>query len=650
MSFDLVGSHDLEREDMAPDALDRQVRAWNATRTDYPRERTIAQLFEEIVALQPGSVALVLGSERVTYAELNLRSNRLAHHLRSQGVGPDTLVGCCFERSMEMIVALLAVLKVGGAYVPIDPAYPKERFEFLLRDTQTKTMLTQHSLASALSDYQGMCLIVDDRWSVGPNSENPAPAGGSDSLAYVMYTSGSTGRPKGVMVEHRAVVRLVRNTNYCSFGPDEVFLQFAPISFDASTLEIWGALLNGGRLAIMKPGPASLSDLLDVVREQNVTTLWLTAGLFNLIAEEKLGNLHSLRQFLAGGDVLSPRHVRKALEQLPNCRLINGYGPTENTTFTCCHTMRAGEPVPEPVPVGRPISNTQVYILDQDMRLVPPGTVGELYAAGDGLARGYLNDPGTTAQKFLPNPFASGDGGARMYRTGDLARWRSDGVVEFLGRADSQVKILGHRVEPGEIEAVLCEHEAIRQSCVVALRDQHGLNRLAAYYISEIGLSASELRSFLAKKLPEFMIPSLFVQTTSFPLTPNGKIDRTALLSLGFLGDGAVTMDGAKSELEKTIFEVWREALALEQFDLSDNFFDLGGNSLILVTIHAKLEKSFQMTIPITALFEFTTVRAIAEYLTGKVSGEASVSSAQERARRQRAAFARQRARRGITA
>jgi amino acid adenylation domain-containing protein len=648
VSLNLLGSHELKRFETSPPAFMQQVLVWNATRTDYPRGQTVAQLFEEIVSADPGSIALVFGDEQLTYAELNARANRLAHRLRAAGVGPETLVGCCIERSIDLIVALIAVLKAGGAYVPMDPAYPKERFDFLVRDTQTKVMLTQASLASTvLAGYQGTCLVVDSSWSSGTDPGNPTFAGGPNTLAYVMYTSGSTGQPKGVMVENRAIVRLVRNTNFCSFGADEVFLQFAPISFDASTFEIWGALLNGGRLVVMAPQPTSLKDLVRVLREQKVTTLWLTAGLFNLVIEERLEDLHSVRQLLAGGDVLSPRHVRQALEKLPNCRLINGYGPTENTTFTCCHTMYAGEPVPEPVPIGRPISNTQVYILDELLRPVPLGTAGELYAAGDGLARGYLNDPGITDQKFLQNPFAKGDDDARMYRTGDLACWRPDGLIEFLGRADSQVKINGHRIEPGEIETALAAHERVRQSCVVSYPGENGSRRLAAYYVSpEGGLNETELRKFLAAKLPEFMIPALFVELKSLPLTPNGKVDRSALVSLGIPDRTAAATTTAATQLEKTIIDIWRKSLSIDQFGVADNFFDLGGDSLLLVSVHASLEKALQTVIPITDLFEFATVQSLAHHLGGQASPGQSVSDAQQRARKQRAAFARQRERR----
>jgi amino acid adenylation domain-containing protein len=637
----------LGSQNFHPPAADPQVLMWNGIRTEYPRDRTVAQLFEEVVLASPGSVALVFGDAQLTYAELNARANQLAHRLCALGVGPDVLVGCCMERSIELIVALVAVLKAGGAYVPLDPAYPKERFDFLVHDTQTKVMLTQQSLASTvLADYQHTCLIVDASWSSGADPGNLALAGSPEDLAYVMYTSGSTGQPKGVMVENRSIVRLVRNTNFCRFGADEVFLLFAPISFDASTLEIWGPLLNGGRLVIMPPPPISLEDLGRVVREQNVTTLWLTAGLFNLVVEERLNDLQSVRQFLAGGDVLSPRHVRRALENLPNCRLINGYGPTENTTFTCCHTMHPGEPVPESIPIGRPISNTEVFILDEQCRPVAPGTAGELYAAGDGLARGYLNNPEATNEKFLRNPFAA-ESGARMYRTGDLASWRSDGVIEFLGRADNQVKIHGHRIEPGEIEAALAAHEHVKQNCVVSHHSGNGSRRLVAYYVpSHAGLKETELRKFLAGKLPEFMIPALFVAVTSLPLTPNGKVDRSALAASGMQVRTNAETGQAATQLEQTIVDVWRKSLDIDQFGLTENFFDLGGNSLLLVSVHASLEKILQIALPITALFEFTTVQSLAEHLAGQISALPSFSAAQQRAQKQRAAFARQRERR----
>ena len=638
-----------EPESISPDVAGL-LRSWNQTATDYPHDKTIAHLFEEIAATYADSVAAVFGANELTYAQLNLRANRLAHRLRRMGVAPETMVGCCIERSLELIVALLGVLKAGGAYVPLDPSYPAERLQFMIEDTRTPVMLTQKSLASAVQVRSNLPVIFIDEVSAQSSASddlNPVPAGGPTNLAYVMYTSGSTGRPKGVMVENRAIVRLVRNADFCHFGADEVFLQFAPISFDASTLEIWGPLLNGGRLVVMPPQAASLEDLGRTIKAHNVTTLWLTSGLFNLMVEQRLEDLTSVRQLLAGGDVLSPRHVRSVLTELPDCRLINGYGPTENTTFTCCHTMLHGERVPESVPIGRPISNTRVYILDEQMSRVSPGVTGELYAGGDGVARGYLNDPEATSAKFLRDPFSS-EPNARMYRTGDLARWREDGAIEFLGRVDSQVKILGHRIEPGEVETVLRMHSGVQQVCVVPYSGEDGNKRLVAYFVpvANSGVSPRELRAFLAGKLPPYMLPALFAEMAALPLSPNGKVDRQALPEPIFTAEAPSSSDTSTTLAEKTIEALWKRILRVERVGIDDNFFDLGGDSLLLVAVHSNLQKTLQMEIPVMDLFEFTTVRALARHLEDQNPATPSFSETQEQARKQREAFARQRGRR----
>ena len=630
--------------------LPESIWAWNQTATDYPREKTVAEVFEEVAAAQPEAIAVVCGPRQVTYGELNKRANHLAHRLRRIGVGPETLVGCCVERSVNLIVALVAILKAGGAYVPLDPSYPRERLDFLLQDTASPLMLTQTSLASTVlagRHLEAILLDAGDHASSPGDDANPVNLGGPTDLAYVMYTSGSTGRPKGVMVENRAVVRLVRNTNFCHFGPDEVFLLFAPVSFDASTLEIWGPLLTGGRLVVMPPQAASLQEVGRVIRENSVTTLWLTAGLFHLMVDERLDDLRPIRQLLAGGDVLSARHVRQVLDNIPDGCLINGYGPTENTTFTCCHSMRVGDRIPDSVPIGRPISNTRVYILDAARQPVLPGEPGELYAAGDGVARGYLNDPQGTAEKFLPDPF-SAEPGARMYRTGDLARWRADGVIEFLGRLDNQVKILGHRIEPGEVETVLCSHAGVRQACVIPRSDGVDSKRLIAYYVasSTSGPTPSDLRDFLTSKVPSYLIPALFVPLASLPLSPNGKVDRAALPSPLFSLDADGISESPKTKLEQALIDVWRRVLCLERVGLDDNFFDLGGDSMLLVAVHSNLQKILQTEIPVVDLFEFTTIRTLARRLGQAAPAGPSFAQIQRQAQRQREAFARRRERR----
>ena len=624
--------------------LPEPMKTWSGKATAYPREKGLPALFEEVAATHADQVAIVFKDRQLTYSELNTQANQLAHQLQLMNVTSETMVGCCIERSPEFIVAILAILKAGGAYVPLDPSYPKERLDFMLEDTRTPLIITQDRFRSTvLSGRDIQILILDENRPASSSSVDAKlpPTVGPGNLAYVMYTSGSTGRPKGVLVEHRGILRLVRNTNYCRLAADEVFLQFAPISFDASTFEIWGALLNGGRLVIAPPQTSSLEDLGRIIRENGVTTLWLTAGLFHLMVEQRLDDLQPLRQLLAGGDVLSSEHVRRFLKNVPGCSLINGYGPTENTTFTCCQVMRAGDPIPDSVPIGRPISNTQVYILDKRLRPVAPGTVGELYTGGDGLARGYLNDAEATAASFLRNPF-SNDPAARIYRTGDLARWREDGVIEFLGRADSQVKILGYRIEPGEIEAVLGKHHGVSQVCVVPQNGGNGSKKLVAFFVPADYLAASpqQLRDFAATKLPQHMLPAQFVALSSMPLSPNGKIDRTALSQLLMAGNGSSnSIELPETQLERTLADLWSRVLRVPTVGLDDNFFDLGGDSLQVVAVHSHLQQKLHIELSVTDLFEFTTIRKLARHIREK--GNVELSAAQQQAQRQRDAFAR---------
>src|SRR5581483_3519260 len=412
--------------------------------------------------------------------------------------------------------------KAGGAYVSLDPAYPKERLKMMLDDSQLKILVTQEKWREHFkNEVENLISLDKDAAAIRrESSENFETAGiNPETPAYVSFTSGSTGRPKGVCVPHRGVVRLVKQTNYAHFARSEVFLQLAPIAFDASTFEIWGELLNGATLAIFPPSAPSLAELGDFIQRNGVTTLWLTAGLFHQTVEENVSSLRGVRQLLAGGDVLSVSHVKKAMEQLPGCQLINGYGPTENTTFTCCHRILNADR--RSIPIGRPIANTQAYILDSNLQPVPIGVPGELFAGGDGLALGYLNQPQLTAEKFISNPF-SNDASARLYRTGDLTRWLPDGTIEFLGRVDTQIKIRGFRIELSEIETALNNYPAIRECAVVA--QQNGSDKkLVAYFVAENSekISSTELREHLRKTLPDYMIPAAFVPMQSLPLNAN---------------------------------------------------------------------------------------------------------------------------------
>jgi amino acid adenylation domain-containing protein len=591
---------------------------WNRTGVDYPRDRCVHHLFEEQATARPGATALAHASGDVTYGELEARANQMAHGLRALGVGPGVLVGLCADRSPAMVVGLLAILKAGGTYVPLDPAYPRERLAFVLADTGAQVLLTQQHLKSALPAETARAVDLDEIWLAfdGRNPGAPETRVAPDNLAYVIYTSGSTGQPKGVAVSHRGIVRLVRGADYAQMAPGEVFLQLAPISFDASTFEIWGALLNGGALAIMPPGTPSLDELGWALRRFRVTTLWLTAGLFHLLVDERLADLGDLRQLLAGGDVLSPSHVRKFLEAHPGVRLINGYGPTECTTFACTFPMTHGYQVERSIPIGRPIANTQAYILDGWLGPVPIGVVGELYLGGDGLARGYLGCPGLTAERFVPNPFSDAPGG-RLYRTGDLARWRSDGSIEFLGRFDDQVKIRGFRIELGEVEAALARNPEVAKVVVIAREDQPGDKRLVAYAVPASGseIRWSELHAWLQARLPDYMIPSALVTVKALALTPNGKVDRRALPAPeSSAGAGNIAI-AYRDTHEAQLAVIWEDVLGLSQVGVNDNFFEFGGHSLLAVRMLARVESTFGIKLPLISLFQAPTIELLAALL-----------------------------------
>jgi amino acid adenylation domain-containing protein len=586
---------------------------WNSTATEYPRHRCVHELFEEQAVQSAEAMALVFEKETLTYRQLNERANQLAHRLRALGVGPEVTVGVLMDRSPELIIALLGILKTGGVYVPLNPAYPKERLALMCDDAQLRVLITQETFAGSLSDGSAELLCVDAADLSGESTSNLDNHTTPENRAYVMYTSGSTGRPKGVNVEHRSIVRLVKNTNYADFSSAQTFLQFAPTTFDASTLEIWGTLLNGGRLVIMPPGAASPEELGNVLQRHNVTTLWLTAGLFHLMVDENLEGLRSVKQLIAGGDVLSPAHIAKVLREFPDCRVINGYGPTENTTFTCCHSMQAGDELGATVPIGRPISNTRVYLVNQRFQLVPAGVPGELLAAGDGLARDYLGDPVLTAQKFIPDPFSAQPGG-RLYRTGDLARYLPDGTIEFLGRADQQVKIRGFRIEPEEIEFVLERHPNVRRAVVQVNSDADGEKQLVAYVAinSEPGVGDDELREYLAEKLPDYMMPSAFVLMDELPLTTNGKVDRSRLPELGEWNANRQEYVAPSTPIEELVCNVFADVLRLQKVGASENFFQLGGHSLSATRVVSRVREAIGPIVSLRDLFEASTPALLA--------------------------------------
>jgi len=604
----------------------RQLQAWNDTATDYPKDQTIAGLFERQVETTPDHIAVVFEGQSLSYRQLNEKANQLAHYLL--GLKTETgaalltgnpLVAIAVERSLDMVIGLLAILKIGGAYLPIDPAYPSMRIRHMLDDSAAPLLLTQSHLQARLSgELQHGCavLCLDERDVSGQPAENLAGRSGPEDLAYVIYTSSSTGMPKGVCTPHRAVSRLVKKTGFIEFTADDVFLQLAPLAFDASTLEIWGSLLNGGLLAIMPPQQPSLIEIGQALKKHQVTTLWLSAGLFHLMVNERLDDLRGLKQLLAGGEVLSLAAVKTALRELPACRLINGYGPTENTTFTTCCLINEAD-LGETVPIGKPIANTQVYLLDAAHQPVPPGVVGELCTAGAGLARGYLNQPELTAEKFIDVELFGKP--TRIYKTGDLALWLSDGNIEFLGRIDQQIKLRGFRIELGEIEAVLGQHPGVKET-VANLYEADGDKYIVAYLTTDNGrLNPDELRNWLKTRLPDYMVPSHFLCMDSLPLTPNGKIDRKALpapearQTLGF--------SPPATPCEDLLAALWAGVLKREAIGRYDNFFELGGHSLLATQLVARIRESFQVELPIRAVFEHPELSSLASAIDAAAGG-----------------------------
>jgi len=628
---------------MTPDERKLVIETWNATTRPYPRESSLGALFAEQASLTPDLVALEFEGARLTYRELNARANRLAHYLRRMGVGPEVLVGLCAERSVEMVVGTLAIIKAGGAYVPLDPEYPASRLSYMLEDTGAPVVLTQKELLERLpsrrplwggSDRNAPAYVCldDEAAYAGESEDEPESGAGASSLAYVMYTSGSTGQPKGVCVEHRNVVRLVKNTDYARMA-GEVFLQFAPASFDAATLEIWGPLLNGGRLVVYRPGPTSLEELGTAVERSGITTLWLTSGLFHQMVEHQLESLRGVRQLMSGGDVLSVAHCRRVLETLPETTLINGYGPTECTTFTCCYPMKSVEALGETVSIGRPIANTRVYILDRHMEPAPVGVWGELYVGGDGVARGYLNAEELTAERFVRDPF-SGDAGGRLYKTGDVVRWLADGRIEFQGRMDFQVKLRGFRVELGEIESVLNRHSGVGESLVLLREDTPGDKRLVGYVVRRGGeaVEGAALRVFLKEQLPDYMAPSAIVFLESFPLTANGKVDRRALPAPTGVDLGVGGVVEPRTSVERALAEIWRAVLKVDRLSIHDNFFDLGGHSLLATQVISQIRDSLGVAIPLRTLFDAQTIATLAERVGAHLAAESAAGQPKEAA------------------
>lgn len=586
---------------------------WNDTKTDFHQDGCVHELFEKQVDRTPNSVAVVFENESLTYQQLNQRSNQLAHYLRELGVGPEVLVGICLERSLEMVVGLLGILKAGGAFLPLDPTYPEKRLAFILEDASPKVVLTQRRFADELPQAHGRVVRLDAEWHLLTNEPDQNPVGTvtADNLAYVIYTSGSTGQPKGVLITHRAICnRLLWGVKTHQLDHWDKLLQKASLSFDVSVWECFGPLAAGAQLILLPPGKQLDADyLLQFMKDQQVTITGFSPSALAAFLEVKgIEELKALRAILCGAEVFSYEVQERSFSRLSS-ELYHLYGPTETSVDATHWVCKPGRPH-RTIPIGRPIANNQAYVLDSHLHPVPIGVTGELYIGGAGLARGYLNRPELTAERFLKNPFRS-ETDARIYRTGDLARYLPDGNIEFLGRVDHQVKIHGFRIELEEIEMTLKQHPLVFQTIVLAQEHIPGDKRLVAYVVLSGVRNSEELRSFLKERLPDYMVPSIFVMLDSFPLTKSGKIDRLALPTPDRYesGNGYVPPRGP---IETSLAKIWAQVLKLERVGVHDNFFELGGHSLLATIAISRIREAFELELPVRSFFETPTVAGLA--------------------------------------
>ena len=592
---------------------------WNATETDYDLSCCLHQLVEAQINKSLDKIALRFEGQEITYRELNIRANQLAHYLQKQGVKPEVKVAICVERSLKMVIGLLGILKAGGAYVPLDPRLPQERWNYMLEDSQAKLILTQAKLGDRLPKDLHNIIYLDTNWSAEPDT-NPVSEIMPDNMAYVIYTSGSTGKPKGVVNTHRGICnRLLWMQDRYQLNESDRILQKTPFSFDVSVWEFFLPLLTGTTLIIAKPeGHKDSAYLIDLIAKEKITTLHFVPSMLQIfLAEKDLDRCSSLRRVICSGEAL-PFKLQQSFFKRLKCQLHNLYGPTEAAIDVTAWQCQPESQLTT-VPIGRAIANTQIYILDRNLQPVPVGVPGELHIGGVQVAREYLNRPELTAEKFIPNPFISrGEqpfAPTRLYKTGDLARYLPNGNIEYLGRIDYQVKIRGFRIELGEIEAVLLQHPAIREAVIIAREEANGERRLVAYFVAcsaEIP-TTSDLRQYLAKKLPEYEIPAVFMPLESLPLSANGKVDRRQLPAP--MGDrllSQVTYVVPKTELQQKIAVIWQEILGVEKVGIEDNFFDLGGNSLLMMRLYSQLREIITVDFPLLELFRHPTISALA--------------------------------------
>ncbi|MFS8303551.1 non-ribosomal peptide synthetase [Bacillus altitudinis] len=594
----------------------RMLEEWNAPELEHD-QLYLTKWFEHNVRKQPNAVALSAGDHTMTYAELNEQANRLARHLQKNGVGHQTVTAILAERTPELIVSLLAVLKAGATYVPIDPDYPESRIQYMLKDSGATHLLTHSSFINQTRSlaFDGTYLFADDQEILLMSSENLPLEAGLDDTAYIMYTSGTTGQPKGIMTTHSNIARVVKNTNYLTILETDTLLSLSNSVFDGFTFDVYGALLNGAKLVLpQKETILDMGKLTELIKGEHISVMFVPTALFHLLVDEGTDWMRGVRKVLFGGERASVQHVRKAFDVMGKGRLLNVYGPTESTVFATYYPIDEAIPLEaRSIPIGKPLNQTGAYILSEHRQLQPIGMVGELCLSGKGLAKGYLNRPDLTKQVFIAHPFAAGE---RLYRTGDLAYFREDGLIEYAGRVDDQVKIRGHRIELTEIEANLLMHQGVKQAVLLADHDETNHTRLLAYITCDDAWKGKldDIKSRLKERLPAYMLPHELIELENLPLTPNGKVDKRQLPKPEApQGNRRVKLPA--NEVEQKLLVMWREVLEREDISTDDHFFELGGHSLKAMSLLSKVSKEFEVQVPIHLLFETPTIEALSHYI-----------------------------------
>ncbi|WP_432414378.1 non-ribosomal peptide synthetase [Bacillus altitudinis] len=594
----------------------RMLEEWNAPELEHD-QLYLTKWFEHNVRKQPNAVALSAGDHTMTYAELNEQANRLARHLQKNGVGHQTVTAILAERTPELIVSLLAVLKAGATYVPIDPDYPESRIQYMLKDSGATHLLTHSSFINQTRSlaFDGTYLFADDQEILLMSSENLPLEARLDDTAYIMYTSGTTGQPKGIMTTHSNIARVVKNTNYLTILETDTLLSLSNSVFDGFTFDVYGALLNGAKLVLpQKETILDMGKLTELIKGEHISVMFVPTALFHLLVDEGTDWMRGVRKVLFGGERASVQHVRKAFDVMGKGRLLNVYGPTESTVFATYYPIDEAIPLEaRSIPIGKPLNQTGAYILSEHRQLQPIGMVGELCLSGKGLAKGYLNRPDLTKQVFIAHPFASGE---RLYRTGDLAYFREDGLIEYAGRVDDQVKIRGHRIELTEIEANLLMHPGVKQAVLLADHDETNHTRLLAYITCDDAWKGKldDIKSRLKERLPAYMLPHELIELENLPLTPNGKVDKRQLPKPEApQGNRRVKLPA--NEVEQKLLVMWREVLEREDISTDDHFFELGGHSLKAMSLLSKVSKEFEVQVPIHLLFETPTIEALSHYI-----------------------------------